>query len=826
MFRNYLTIAMRNLRKHWMHSFINVSGLSLGICAALIIFLIVQFELGFDRSHPDAANTYRVVVKENRGGDRHSGAGIALPLIGAVRRELTGIRAVVPMILCKDNMQVAVPAGKGSDAKSYVFRDQKGIILTDGGYFDLTPYSWLAGSPRTALSEADAVVLTASRAAVYFPTLPPAEMIGRTIVCYDSVRLTVTGIVVDLKENTDFVFKEFISMPTASNNRIAGLFPLQQWGVRSSTYELFLRLDTDYTPARIERQLQQVLQKYDPADNQGSISLQLRLEPISELHLSNEYASFESARPVNKGALMGFLLLAGVLLTLACMNFINLTTARASQRAREIGIRKTLGGSRRQLIVQFLCETFLITALAAMLSLLLIPLVLTFFAPFVPPGLHIGWEVRPAVALFLILLVVVVGFLSGFYPAIVLSAFRPTAVLKGQSVVQFGQTRKSLLRRILSISQFAIAQLFLIITLGVGWQIDNLLKGDEVTRNQAILFFDVTGNTDSARRISTLLAGELNHIAGIGKVSLSAEPPTSNLFSAGIFTYNDGHRDIEANVQLKFTDTNYLGLYGISLLAGRNVVPSDTMHELVINETYARLLGFARLSDALNKYITGGPPGGTSKYIVVGVMRNFQTHFLLQKPSPVALSAAARECHTLHVAFRPQPAEGGGWRAGILQIEKAYRKLYPDADLKYQFFDESIATAYKGLENLDLLLKWATSVSIFISCLGMFGLVLYTTGQRVKEIGVRKVLGASSHQMVLLLSKDFMRPVLIASVIASSLGGIVMHLWLQGFSDRSLPPLWLFPAATIGMIGLALLILSVQTFRAATANPVEALRTE
>ncbi|HEY4208472.1 MAG TPA: ABC transporter permease [Puia sp.] len=827
MIKSYLVAAVRNMIRNKVFTIINISGLSLGLSAALIIFLIVRNETSFDKFHPDGANIYRVVVREQREGDLHAGSGIPLPLIGAVKREVPGVTATVPMILCDDQVQVGIP-GEGSMAsKPVVFREQSGIIFTDSGYFGLTPYNWLAGSSQGSLSEPDKVVLTASRAAAYFPNLTPAEAIGRTVILYDSVPLTVTGIVADLTANTDFVFKAFVSMPTLSDSRLAGVFPLNEWGARDSNYELFLRLNKGYAPVRIERQLQQILMRNAPVFNQGAVSTQLLLEPLSELHLSDEYGSFYSVRHGNKGALVGFLVLAGILLALACTNFINLTTARASERAREIGIRKTFGGSRRQLIIQFLVEALMITTCAAILSLLLIPFVLTFFRPFVPPGLSIKNELVAIIVIFLIPLVIVVAFLSGLYPAFVLSAFRPVLVLKGQSTLDSGHTQKSLLRRIFSISQFSIAQLFLIVTLGVGWQIGNMLKGDKGLREQAILFFNVPGNTDSLRRTNALLAAELRRNADIESVSLSAEPPTSNQFSAGIFTYHDGHKYVEANVQLKFVDTNYLRLYGISLLAGRNAEPGDTMREFVINETYARMMGFAHPADALNRYITAGPAGqGTANYLVVGVVRDFNTHFLLQKPSPVALTTAAKECHTLHVAFWPQTANGAGLDQGVLHVIKAFRKFYPDTDLKYQFFDESIASAYKNLKNLNLLLKWATGVSIFVSCLGMFGLVLFTTAQRMKEIGVRKVLGATSGQIVTLLSKDFMRPVWIATVIASSLGGTAIHFWLRNISDRSLPPLWLFPMAALTMIGLALVILCLQTVKAAGADPVKTLRSE
>jgi hypothetical protein len=280
-------------------------------------------------------------------------------------------------------------------------------------------------------------------------------------------------------------------------------------------------------------------------------------------------------------------------------------------------------------------------------------------------------------------------------------------------------------------------------------------------------------------------------------------------------------------VRLKFADTNYLRLYRIPLLAGRNVTASDTMREAVINATYARMLGFARPADALNQFlIVGTPAQAQGRLTIVGVMGDFHTDFLLQKMGAVVLTAAAKECTIIHVALAPLSADGSSWGSTISQLEKGFHELYPGADFQYAFLDQTMAAAYSGLQNLSHLLGWITGVSIFISCLGMLGLVIYTTAQRTKEIGVRKVLGARVGQIVLLLSRDYIRMVTLATVIATGAAGTLIYIWLQNFSDRGLPPLWLFPLAGLGMIGLTLGILSVQTVRAAGANPAESLRSE
>ncbi|GGA84175.1 ABC transporter permease [Puia dinghuensis] len=812
MLPNYFLVALRNLFRNKLFTLVNISGLSLGISAALVIFLVVHYETSFDQFHPEGDHIFRVVIDESIAGDEHRGPGTPLPMIGAMEKEVTGIRRIVPMILYDGQTQA---------------KDDGQAIFTNSAYFELTPYTWLAGSPGTALAATNQVVLTASRARRYFPNLSPEAVIGRTVTYYDSIPLTVAGVVADLDENTDFVFQEFLSLPTLNDARLAGHFPLQQWGTHSNDYELLLRLEPGYPADAVTRQMQQLLAKYAPDMNKGHRKMQFALEPLPDIHLNDQFGSFYSVRHPHREALVGLQLLGAVLLVLACINFINLTTAQASQRAREIGIRKTMGGSRPQLIGQFLCETLVITAVSAGVALLLVPLVLQLFAPFLPPGLHLGLKDQPVLIVFLIVLVIAVGLLAGFYPAIILSAFDPVRVLKGQSAVASGQTRKAILRRILSITQFVVAQLFLLITLSVAWQINRLLHENPGFRKEAILSITLPAKNDSVRQQRYLFSGRISRIPGVEGVSLSAEPPCSHNFSAAAVTYTDGRKEVQASVQLKFADTSYLRLYKIPLLAGRNVTESDTMREFVINASYAQLLGFARPQDALNKMLYLGTPGAqTSHVTIVGVMQDFHTNFLMQKVGPVALTAAAKQCYTEHVALEPLSADGSSWRTSIRQIEKAYQQLYPGVDFQYAFLDESIAAAYKGLEDLAQLLKWVTGICIFISCLGMLGLVIYTTAQRTKEIGVRKVLGASVAQVVLLLSGGFVRMVVLATVIATSVAGIVIHVWLQRFSDRGLPPIWLFLVAALGMFGLTFLILSLQTVRAARANPADSLRTE
>lgn len=551
------------------------------------------------------------------------------------------------------------------------------------------------------------------------------------------------------------------------------------------------------------------------------------LSPLSDVHLGLDYGSFDTVRQAHKPTLYGLLILGLVLLVLACINFVNLTTAQASQRAKEVGIRKTIGSSKRQLVTQFLYETFFLTLVATLVSIALVPVLLKIFSDFIPEGLHPNWFGHPILLAFLGLLVIVVSLLSGFYPALVLSRYRPVEVLKGQGAVSGGQTKRTLLRRTLTVSQFVIAQTLVIATLIVGKQIHYMLTTDMGFKKEAIVNLRMPNRTDSVRKLHEVLENELRNLPGIEQVSLGGPAPSYQGTSATTMTYNDGKKDISTSVMLKSGDSNYLSLYHIPLLAGRAPHPCDTMREVVINESYAQFLGFQHPEQAVGRYVRRGAGDYHGSILsIVGVMKDFHSGSMHQAIKPLVFTTNKQWNSQLHLALKPQTAGDPKWSTTIAAIEKAFKSLYPEADFKYTFYDEAIAKFYKSEQDIESLLKWATGIAVFISCLGMLGLVIYTTTLRKKEIGVRKVLGASVTQIVTLLSKDFMALVAIAILIAAPLSWWGMHAWMQDFAYRTAISWWIFGMAALGMAGVALLTLCLQTLRAATTNPVESLRTE
>ena len=824
MIKNYFRTALRNLRRNKLFSLINVLGLSVGISAALVIYLIVDFDFSFENFQQDGGRIYRVVTESRFSGETFPNSGVPYPLPDAARQGLTGIEESA-RFFTGNSFKTAIPSAK--DGHPVVFKHQENIILADEHYFRLFPlYQWLAGSPNSCLREPFRTVITGSRASKYYPGLTPSQIIGRPIVYNDSITCTIEGIVKDLPENTDFTCKEFISLATIPGSSLRSMIE-PDWGSVSSSTQFFVRLAPHTSPAQIERQFVTLRQRLAKEKNDTANRTSHLLQPLSDLHFNATYANF-SGRLAHRPTLYGLLLVAVFLLALGCINFVNLTTAQSAQRAKEIGIRKTLGSSRRQLIAQFLSEAFLLTLFSALLSLALTPWLLKIFADFIPTGLHLDLLHKPSLILFLLGLVISVSLLAGFYPALVLSRFRPVAVLKNQAYTGTATTRKALLRKTLTISQFVIAQIFIMATLIVGRQIQYTMDMDMGVKKDAIVIFNTPYGILHAKEKRALLMDHLQTIPGISLISSGGEPPASGNTWSQALTYKDGKKEINTDVHMKFGDSNYTRIYGIRLLAGRDLMAGDSVKELVINQTYARILGFKTPEEAMGKSLVADD----IHIPIVGVMADFHQASLRTPIKPVALNSTNHDYYCYHIALQQLNSGGGkntssaAWKATIARIEKAYRAIYPEEDFDYRFFDDSIAKFYTGEQKISRLLRWATGLTIFISCLGLLGLVVYATQLRKKEIGVRKVLGASVAQIVSILSQDFVKLVCIAFIIAVPIAWWTAHRWLENFAYRATISWWIYGLSGLAMLGIALLTLSIQTVRAANANPVNSLRTE
>jgi putative ABC transport system permease protein len=819
MFKNYLKVALRNFRLNKIFTIINVLSLSIGLSAALLIFLIVKYDYSFDRFEKNGTRIYRVVSDYTfQGGSPGHTRGVPAPLEEAVKKNISGLDQIVTFRYYNNNkVEVAAP----HVAKPLTFKSQDHVVFAEGSYFKMLPYKWLAGSPQTAMQGTGKVVISETRAKLYFPSLSYPEIIGQKIIYDDTMVTQVSGIVADLKQqgNTDFNFEEFISLPTILNNYgIRAKFNWDQWGSTTSDQQLYVVLSSGAKPAFVETGLKKIFEDNSGADaKKNNYTWAYHLQTLDDIHFNNQYGDF-GIPLANKSTLISLILVAVFLLALGSINFINLSTAQASQRAKEIGIRKTMGSLKSQLILQFLSETFINTLFASILSFALTPVLLKLFSDFIPQGLQFSLN-DPFLILFLVVLVIAVSLLAGFYPAAVLSSAKPIQVLKNQASQGTTRTRGAWIRQTLTVAQFIIAQAFIMGTFLVAKQIRFMLDKDLGFSKEAILSFNMPyADTSVSKRY--FLLNELKQIPGISLSSLGNDVPSSYGWWTTILEYNSGKKPLRTVVELKAGDTNYLKLFSIPLLAGRYLHPSDTTREILINENLMSLMGVQNPRDAIGKMVKLD-----DKMVpVVGVMKDFHAHPLSYKIAPMVFCQNIGNSHEMIVSLKPE--QMNNWKEVIAKIKTVFIKTYPLENFDYSFFDEDIANAYGEQQNISSLLKWATGLTVFISCLGLLGLVIYTTNNRVKEIGVRKVLGASVTQIVSILSKDFIKLVAIAFFIATPLAWWALHKWLDDFAFKTEISWWVFVISGLGMIAIALITLSVQTIRAAMANPVNSLRSE
>ena len=802
MFRNYFITALRNFKNNKIFWTINIFGLAIGISSFLVIFLIVKYDFSFDKFEKDGDRIYRVVTKND--------ATVPFPLGNALRNEVPGLDVVAPFI--RWDFEINVSIAKPGEVKPSLFLNEPKIVFADENYFKLINYKWLAGSPESSLSKPFQTVITEQSAMRFFPQLALHDVIGKEITFNDSVHTIVTGIVENLKYNTDFDFQTFVSLVTEKSLLKTSL---NNWEHASSS--LFITLSKNAQTDQVTNQVAEVYKSPNSGTNRTYM-----LEPLSNLHFSNLYDGDSVQEKAYMPALYGLMAVAVILLLLACINFINLTTAQSSQRAKEIGIRKTLGSSRKQLIFQFLSETFIMTFIATCISIIFAPLLLNLFSGFIPEGVHFDL-LQPGVILFLLITIFLVSLISGIYPALILSSYKPITVLKNQPAVGSGNTGRLFFRKTLTISQFVIAQVFIIATIIVGKQIHLELNKDMGFKKEAIIYFGTNYKDTSGAKRQVLLQ-KFRSIPQIANVSLAGFPPSTEGGLGFNIKYSDGKQEIDTSVEIKPVDTNYIKLYHIKLLAGTNLSYSDTINSLLINEKCAQILGFKNPQEAIGKYVETNMY--RAKIPIVGVVANFIQGSLHNDIIPLILFSDASMQLTFNVALQPENVSGTVWKIAIAKIGKDFKEIYPDTELEINFLDESIAKYYTTEKNISMLLKWATGLAIIISCVGLLGLVIFTTNQRTKEIGIRKVVGASVYQILILLLKDFLSLIGYAFLLAVPIGWIAANKWLQNFAFKINLNVWIFISAGIYMILFAMAVMLLKTIKAAMANPVESLRSE
>ncbi|GAB3025383.1 ABC transporter permease [Spirosoma pulveris] len=795
MLLNYLKIAWRNLRKDKFYSLINILGLTIGVTCGLLLLLYVTDELSYDRYHANASQIYRVVSHITEPDKVNRWSSTQPPLVKTLKQDYPFIKNYVRFF----------PYGRVMFRQGEKRFYEDNIYAADSTVFDVFSYKFIEGDAKTALDQPGSVVLTQKAAQKFFGS---GTALGQSLQTNDTTFYKVTGVLEDVPKNSQFTFNALLS--TGQNERSQAT----NWG---GFYILsYLVLPDNFDTKILESKFPQVYDKYiGPIFKRMGIRVTYELQPLTRIHL---YSNLEGESNGNIGYVYTFSAVAFFMLLLASINYMNLATARSAKRAREVGLRKVMGSVRSRLMAQFLTESVLMTVLALGASLLLVLVLLPFFNSVSGKDIEYRELLRPGFLLTGLAIVVFTGFISGSYPAFYLSAFEPAAVLKGS----FNAKGGSFFRKALVVSQFAISLIMLICTWVVYKQLNFMRNHDLGYDREQVLTIDYQdrqprGSFNALK--NTLLANP-----NIREVA-TASAPTSNIGGRVIFGVESNTGLKEMGFKPMSVDYTYLKTMGMKVLKGRDFsekTPSDTLNSVIINQAVVERMGW---KEPLGKKIllgglpqAGQPAPPTAQ--VIGVIKDFHQQSLYNPIEPLIM--LCRQANgVVHIKIQAKNVD-----KTVAFIGQKWRETYPDRLFEYRFLDQDFESAYQADELRGRIFTTFSALTILIACLGLFGLATFTTEQRVKEIGVRKVLGASVSSVVVLLSKDFTKLVLFSFPIAIPIAWYSMYKWLQNFPYKTDIGVWVFVLACLLTLLICWLTVIYQSVKAALTNPVKSLRSE
>jgi putative ABC transport system permease protein len=823
MLKNYWRIAWRNLARNKVYAFINLLGLALGICGCLVLFLITNYEFSFDKNHPDGNRIYRIA------GDRVDPSGqsgfMNSPYedLAGFETQIPGFAATAGVHFYRPKIEVMKKSFDNRIPGSY----QSTAIFVASDWFQVFQYQWLAGSPGS-LDVPNHVVLTESRAQLYFGNATPAQMLGKLITYDDSLLVEVTGIVKDYKGNTDFGQTDFLSVTTATHSFLKNEIPAADWSsLRPHRSLALVKLQPGVKPEEVNARFADYIKKHLKFNNPGT-KLTMYLQPLTELHFTRDFHRGDDGDNWRKPYLPTLYTMMGVaifILLIAAVNFINLSTAVSMTRAREVGVRRVMGSRKANIRLQFLLETLLITTFAAILAILLVNPMLALFSDYVPEGVHFTLLSLSTLG-FLVAMTLLTTLLAGFYPAWVLSSYNPVVSLRGNAAEAAASgTSGKRLRQGLIVFQFTVSLLFIVGAIAIGKQMgymNSAYKGFDTDR---VLSFSNWGAPPEKLQV---YANSVKDIRGVENVILEGTPPMGFAQNMDNFSFKPSGTEFHM-VSAHMGNEEYIPFYHMQLIAGRNVLHSDSLRELVINETLARQMGFADPKQAVGHALYSITQQGTpdKPYPVVGVVADFHVSSFHDPIPPVVIENVPQRKNTVAIKIAASEKDSKAVKAVMDQLEARWKAQFADGpSIKPVFLNESISWLFGQEKRTAWLVDMAMCVTIFISCMGLFGLGLFTTRRRAKEISIRKVLGASIGTITTLLSKDFARLVILAFVIATPLAWWATHQWLQDFVYRTSLDWWVFVLAGFGALVVAMVTVSFQAIRAALANPITHLRNE
>jgi putative ABC transport system permease protein len=809
MFSNYFKTALRNLKKNKGFFALNFIGLYISVVVCLLITLIILHETSFDKRAENNVTVYRVVDNSSSPAGKTFSAVTPYPLASAMRAAMPGEPLIAQIHYDRDN-EVSFGDKKFKETNT---------IFADSVFPRLFPLRVKAGSIQRALAEPGFAILTEKTAERFFGKENP---IGKRIKLGNVVDFEVAAVVADAPGNTHLPYNMLLSYLSFRSDFIGGI-PINEWGVHSAGYT-YIGLPGDNKVKHTETILASIVAKNIHQDNIG-VKTEYKLQPLADIHFNQSYAHNNPAYTVNYSYLYLIGAIGLFLMIAACINYINLSTALAIKKSKEVGVRKTMGATRGHLIKQFLSETFLLSGFVMLVAIVSIRFLLPILNNFLDKNIPLNWLNAQSIT-FLLALWIIVSFLSGLYPAFVLSGFNVITALK--SKISTPKKSVVVLRKGLVTFQFLTAQILIIGAIVVAKQMDFVRSEPLGFEKDKVV--DIALPQNKPEQLQAL-RNQLSAIPGISSFSLSLDAPVGDNQVNTEFNLKEKYNTEQLHVAVKAADKDYLSTYGLQLVAGRwfdqtdenkiaESIP-DTLrrYAFVLNETAVKAFGFRSAQDAIGKYVTFGMNDISAP--VVGVVKDYHIASMHQPFSSVLMVEFPFFYYNVGIKL-----SGRNNASTLAAIEKAWTSVYPQQIFETSFLDEHVANMYKDEKRTQQLFNLFTFISIIINVLGLVGLLSFIIEQKTKEIGIRKVLGASIRDISLILSKDFLRLIILAFLIAAPLAAILMNKWLEDFAYRTHISWWVYAVAVFAALLVTSIAVGFQTIKAAVANPIKSLRTE
>ncbi|RDY58458.1 ABC transporter permease [Flagellimonas nanhaiensis] len=794
MFKNHIKIAWRNLIKRKVFTSINILGLAIGFGSSVLIYLFLSHHLSFDSFHENGDRIYRAVTEEHRDYIDHEAS--VPPAFAKVFRENYQYAEKVAKIANWEEYQINVDDGNNQNA----FKED--VVFAESDFFDIMTFPLVVDTGTRTLAEPNTAYINEDMAKKMYGTL---DVLGKTFLFDNKETIEVIGVLKNSPKTSLITEGIFISFPTLEKfNDFSGL---ETWSGISTDLQCFALLHPNQNIAEIENVLLELPKEHRPNSKNRH---EYKLQPLADIHFNPDYGG------VNPGLLWIFAIIGLFLIVIASINFINISTAQAFYRSKEIGIRKVLGSFRQHLFWQFLSETFVISLFAIALGVVLAILFLPSFNALFELELTAESLLDYRFFAFMVLVLVLVSFLSGSYPGLLMSRIVPVLALKGK--LNHNDTGGSTTRKVLVVVQFAISIILIVATVIISKQIDYAINSDLGFNKDSIVMVGIPEEKDVVQLES--LKDQIQRIPGVTHVSNCLTSPGGSINSLGTsFKYSNRPEYEEFSIELKPMDEDYLETFDIPLVAGRVFFKRDSVTEVLVNEKVREKLGVNSAEELLGKQIEAN--GGYIKATIVGVVANFHDIDFTEEISPILMAYEPRWFDEIAVKIDARSTSNI-----LAQIEEKWSGLFGGYIYEPRFLDNRVAEQYEAEQRYLSLSKVFSALAILIGCLGLYGLILFFVGQRTKEIGIRKVLGSNVANILALFSMDFFKLILIAGVFATPIAWYLMEQWLQGYTYRTEIHWWIFALAMVSIMVVTLVTISYQTLKVAMTSPVKSLRTE